>query len=293
MSSSRYTAIISSVSNSFCDSLLDYSVNRFNYHKVLFLTALTAALVQFWVGMVLGIAIPLASVGAVVLHSVLILAGYIFFVKSLKYIPLALIGLIEASSLFLTFMIDAAMGYVELTLYFVLMLSLFVFSIFLFTENSLKKGKDSVKSIKTIGFVYIILSVLLYLAGPYLVKLAAFQGANEIGINLGYYLLAVPYFAYQSFRFGKENKAVSDVAFKRWGNIYVLCLLIGCFEAIYYIFETISFNNDAPTVVIVISQMRAFLLFLLSVVLKTDKFTVKKLIAVLLGSVSVTGIYFS
>ena len=293
MSSSRYTAIISSVSNSFCDSLLDYSVNRFNYHKVLFLTALTAALVQFWVGMVLGIAIPLASVGAVVLHSVLILAGYIFFVKSLKYIPLALIGLIEASSLFLTFMIDAAMGYVELTLYFVLMLSLFVFSIFLFTENSLKKGKDSVKSIKTIGFVYIILSVLLYLAGPYLVKLAAFYGANEIGINLGYYLLAVPYFAYQSFKFGKENKAASDVASKRWGNIYVLCLLIGCFEAIYYIFETISFNNDAPTVVIVISQMRAFLLFLLSVVLKTDKFTVKKLIAVLLGSVSVTGIYFS
>ncbi len=293
MSSNRYTAIISSVSNSFCDSLLDYSVNRFNYHKVLFFTALTAALVQFFVGMVLGIAIPLASVGAVVLHSVLILAGYIFFVKSLKYIPLALIGLIEASSLFLTFMIDAAMGYVELTFYFVLMLSLFVFSIFLFTENSLKKGKDSVKSIKTIGFVYIILSVLLYLAGPYLVKLAAFHGANEIGINLGYYLLAVPYFAYQSFRFGKENKAVSDVASKRWGNIYVLCLLIGCFEAIYYIFETISFNNDAPTVVIVISQMRAFLLFLLSVVLKTDKFTVKKLIAVLLGSVSVTGIYFS
>ena len=293
MSSSRYTAIISSVSNSFCDSLLDYSVNRFNYHKVLFLTALTAALVQFLVGMGLGIAIPLASVGAVVLHSVLILAGYIFFVKSLKYIPLALIGLIEASSLFLTFMIDAAMGYVELTLYFVLMLSLFVFSIFLFTENSLKKGKDSVKSIKTIGFVYIILSVLLYLAGPYLVKLAAFYGANEIGINLGYYLLAVPYFAYQSFKFGKENKAASDVASKRWGNIYVLCLLIGCFEAIYYIFETISFNNDAPTVVIVISQMRAFLLFLLSVVLKTDKFTVKKLIAVLLGSVSVTGIYFS
>lgn len=293
MNPSRYTAIISSISNSFCDSILDYTVSHFNYHRVLFLTSLTAGLIQAIIGLVSGIVLPWTSVVYVMVHAALILTGYIFFVKSLKYIPLALIGLIEASCLFLTFIIDSMMGYVKMTPSFIGLLALFIFSIFLFTEGSQKKGDNTVKKIKTIGFVYIIISVLFYLSGPYLVKLAAQKGANEIGINLGYYLLAVPYFAYQS---QKEKHPSPQPPSKKvnWRkNIYILCLLIGCFEAIYYIFETISFNNDAPTIVIVISQMRAFLLFILSVFLKTDRFTLKKLTAVLLGSFAVIGIYFS
>lgn len=293
MNPSRYTAIISSISNSFCDSLLDYTVNRYNYHRVLFLTSLTAGLLQAIIGLISGIAFPLNSAIYVVVHAALILAGYIFFVKSLKYIPLALIGLIEASSLFLTFMIDSIMGYVKMTPSFIGLLVLFIFSIFLFTESSQKKGTETVKKIRAIGLVYIIISVLLYLAGPYLVKLAAHKGANEIGINLGYYLLAIPYFAYQSQRVKFSNPQPPSKKVVWWKNIYVLCFGVGCFEAIYYIFETISFNNDAPTIVIVISQMRAFLLFILSVILKTDYFTFKKLTAVLLGSIAVIGIYLS
>lgn len=289
----RYTAIISSVANTFCDSLLDYSVNRFNYHKVLFLTALTAAIIQFAAGLFFGLAFPLESLLYIALHSVLILVGYVFFVLSLHYIPIALIGLIEASCLFLTFMIDAALGYVNLSVYFVFMLALFIFSVFLFTQSSLKKEKDNIKKIKKIGFVYITLSILLYLFGPYLVKIAAQKGANEISINLGYYAVAVPYFAYQALKFGKDK---SPHLIKKTNiplNIYSLCFIIGCFESIYYVFETISFNNDAPTIVLVIAQTRAFLLFILSILLKTDKFSFQKLIAVVLGCASVTGIYFS
>ena len=293
MSAYRYTAIISTVANTFCDSLLDYSVNRFNYHKVLFLTALTAAIIQLGAGLFFGLAFPLESIPYIVLHSGLILVGYIFFVLSLKYIPIALVGLIEASCLFLTFMIDAVLGYVNLSAYFVFMLALFIFSVFLFTRSSLKKGKDNVKKIKRIGFVYIGLSILLYLFGPYLVKIAALKGANEISINLGYYALAVPYFAYQALKFGKDNAPLLIKKSNIPLNIYTLCILIGCFESVYYVFETISFNNDAPTIVLVIAQTRAFLLFILSILLKTDKFSFQKLIAVVLGCASVTGIYFS
>lgn len=293
LSAYRYTAIISTVANTFCDSLLDYSVNRFNYHKVLFLTALTAAIIQLGAGLFFGLAFPLESIPYIVLHSGLILVGYIFFVLSLKYIPIALVGLIEASCLFLTFMIDAVLGYVNLSAYFVFMLALFIFSVFLFTRSSLKKGKDNVKKIKRIGFIYIGLSILLYLFGPYLVKIAALKGANEISINLGYYALAVPYFAYQALKFGKDNAPLLIKKSNIPLNIYTLCILIGCFESVYYVFETISFNNDAPTIVLVIAQTRAFLLFILSILLKTDKFSFQKLIAVVLGCASVTGIYFS
>ena len=293
LSDYRYTAVISTVANTFCDSLLDYSVNRFNYHKVLFFTSLTAAIIQLGVGIFFGLAFPVESLPYIVLHSVLILVGYIFFVLSLQYIPIALIGLIEASCLFLTFMIDAALGFVNLSVYFVFMLALFIFSVFLFTQSSLKKGKENVKKIKRIGFVYIGLSILLYLFGPYLVKIAALKGSNEISINLGYYALAVPYFAYQAIKFGKNNAPLLIKKSNIPLNIYSLCFFIGCFEAIYYVFETISFNNDAPTIVLVIAQTRAFLLFILSLLLKTDRFSLQKLIAVILGCASVTGIYFS
>ena len=134
---------------------------------------------------------------------------------------------------------------------------------------------------------------MLYLFGPYLVKIAALKGSNEISINLGYYALAVPYFAYQAIKFGKNNAPLLIKKSNIPLNIYSLCFFIGCFEAIYYVFETISFNNDAPTIVLVIAQTRAFLLFILSLLLKTDRFSLQKLIAVILGCASVTGIYFS
>ena len=69
-------------------------------------------------------------------------------------------------------------------------------------------------------------------------------------------------------------------------------LIVGILEAIYYVFETFSFINDTPTIVIVIEQARVFLLFILSVIFKTDKFTIKKVIALVLGCFSVTGVYF-
>ena len=76
-------------------------------------------------------------------------------------------------------------------------------------------------------------------------------------------------------------------------NFYSLCLLIGILEAVYYVFETFSFINDAPTVVVVIEQMRIFLLFILSVLFKTDSFSLRMTIALCLGVVSVIGVYLN
>ncbi len=288
MSDQRYTAVIATVSNSLCDTVLDYSVNRFNYYKVLFLTAFVAMIGQGVIGFLSEIRVPWVSIPYVLIHAVVILIGYLFFVKSLRYIPIALIGLIEAGSLFLTFMIDTIIGYVEFSVYFMFLLSLFVFSVFLFSGKELQTQKN----MKPKGFLFISLSILFYLTAPYLVKLSGLKGANEIAINLGYYFVAIPYFFYQYQKHRK--KIINTLLIKKhwWNNLYFLCFVIGSLEALYYVFETISFINDVPTVVIVISQMRVFLLFLLSVLFGTDNFTIKKLVALMLGSLSVIGVYF-
>ena len=204
-----------------------------------------------------------------------------------------MVGLTEAGSLFLTFIIDAAIGYIEISLQFTALLFLFIFSIFLFTGNCTQDTKNCIKTVKPVGFVLVLLSVLFYLTAPYLVKISERHGANEISINLGYYAVAVPYFLYQYLKHKKSQTSLSAPTSKWWNNLYILCFIIGTLEALYYVFETISFINDIPTVVIIISQMRIFLLFILSVIFKTDNFTLKKLLALILGSISVIGVYLT
>ncbi len=47
----RYTAVIATVSNSFCDAVLDYAVSRYDYYRVLLWTSFTAFVLQLcWGG---------------------------------------------------------------------------------------------------------------------------------------------------------------------------------------------------------------------------------------------------
>lgn len=292
----RDTAVIATIANSFCDATLDYAVNRFNYHKVLLITTLIAFFGQFSAGIVTNLTFTLNALPYILIHAVLILLGYIYFVRALQFIPIGLVSLIEAGSLFITFIIDAITGYIQITPYFLLMFSLFILSIILFTSECLKKEDLCLKKIKIKGFFFTFASVLLYVAAPYLVKTSHSQGANEIAINLGYYIVAIPYFAHQYLK----SLSATDIPampqtqnYNWWNNFYFLCLIIGGLETLYYIFETFSFINDAPTIVIIIAQMRIFLVFILSVLFKMDKFTLRKAFAMILGMISVIGIYYS
>ena len=288
----RYTAVLATISNSFCDAILDYAVNRFNVHKVMFLTTCIGFLGQLIIGMITGIYCTMAAVPYIALHSLLILFGYVCFVKSLKYTPLALVGLVMSSDLFLTFIIDCILGYIRFSFYFVFMLALFIFAIFMFTENSKRDVSNSFKSVKLIGIIFVLGQVIFYLTAPYIIKISALKGANEIAINIGYYLLSMPYFGYYAF-FGSKNKTKKNITSQWWNGFYFLAVIIGVLEALYYALETFSLINDAPTIVAAIEQMRIFLLFLLSVIFKTDKFTRQKLIALILGFAAVTGLYLN
>ena len=75
-------------------------------------------------------------------------------------------------------------------------------------------------------------------------------------------------------------------------NLDLFIVLIGLFEAIYYIFGTIGYIYETPIIVNIIQEIRVFLLVILSVIFKTDKMNLKKAIAILLGMISITGIYF-
>lgn len=292
MTDKRYTAVLATLFDSASDATLDYAVSRHNIHKMVFLLSLIAGIGQVAIGAFIGIDCTFKALPYVALHGILILLGYICFLKALKYAPIALIGLVQSSELFFTTIIDCLLGYLTLSVRFLALLSLFVFAIALFYINCIKNEKTSVKEVKPIGIILTLGTMFLYVAATYLIKVSAAYGASEITLNLAYYVAALPYFGYLALK-GKDDDT-KNTANPHWYNgFYFLAFAIGILETVFYVLETFSFINDTPTIVMAIKQMGIFVMFFLSVLFKTDKFTPQKLIALILGFVAITGLYFN
>ena len=292
MTDKRYTAVLATLFDSASDATLDYAVSRHNIHKMVFLLSLIAGIGQVAIGAFIGIECTFKALPYVALHGILILLGYICFLKALKYTPIALIGLVQSSELFFTTIIDCMLGYLTLSVRFLALLSLFVFAITLFYINCIKNENTSVKEVKPIGIALTLGTMFLYVVATYLIKVSAAYGASEITLNLAYYVAALPYFGYLALK-GKDDDK-KNTANPRWYNgFYFLAFAIGILETIFYVLETFSFINDTPTIVMAIKQMGIFVMFFLSVLFKTDKFTPQKLLALILGFIAITGLYFN
>ena len=126
---------------------------------------------------------------------------------------------------------------------------------------------------------------MFYGIEPYIIKWANSLGANEVAINFGYSIFAIPFFFIKSRNANKIEKIKDN-------KVIYLVILIGLFESIYYIFGTIGYIYETPIIVNIIQEVRVFLLVILSAIFKTDKINFRKVMAILLGIISIIGIYF-
>lgn len=283
----RVTAVISSIFNSFCDFTLDIAVNKFSIYKVLLYTSIISFVFQILYAFYVGISITAQAIPVILIYGLIILLGYLCYVNALKNIPIGLAALLENLDLFIILIIDILFGNLILTSKFIFLFVLFIISILWFSlETNRVKDEIKFKKIKFVGVFFILLSVLFYGIEPYIIKYANALGANEVAINFGYSVFAIPFFFFQSKKSGVLTKENNNKKF------LILVVLIGFFEAIYYIFGTIGYIYETPIIVNIIQEIRVFLLVILSVVFKTDKMNLKKVIAILLGMISITGIYF-
>lgn len=283
----RITAVVSSVFNSFCDFTLDITVNKYSIYKVLLYTSIISLFFQILYMFYAGISITTKAIPIILIYGLIILLGYLCYVKALKNIPIGLAALLENLDLFIVFIIDIVLGNLILTPKFIFLFVLFIISIVWFSlETNRIKEEIKFKKIKFIGIVFILLSVLFYGIEPYIIKYANTLGANEVAINFGYSFVAIPFFIFKSKTSSASQEENNNKKF------FHLVGLIGLFESIYYIFGTIGYIYETPIIVNIIQEIRVFLLVILSVIFKTDKMNWKKAIAMLLGMISITGIYF-
>lgn len=282
----RLPAIISTVSNSFCDFTLDIAVNKYSMYFILFGTALGSFLFQLIYGIINEVTVTYSSLIFIFINGFCMLLGYIFYVQALKRLPVALTGLIESGSLFAYLFIDFICGYLSINLWFLFLFLMFIVSIFIFSYDTYKeKDKNQIKKIKMSGILILLCSMFFYGLEPYLIKFASNRGANEIGINFGYYFFAIPFFFIMMLKNkNKETKNNNNKAIK-------LIILISFFEAIYYLFGTMGYVNEVAVINAIIQEIRVFLLFMLSIAFGTDKLSLNKAIAIIIGFLSIIGIY--
>lgn len=283
----RIAALVSSIFNSLCDFTLDIAVNKYFIYKVLLYTSIISLFFQILYAFYAGISITTQSIPIILIYGLIILLGYLCYVNALKSIPIGLAALLENLDFFIVLIIDIVLGNLILTSKFIFLFSLFIISVLWFSlETNRIKDEIKFKKIKFIGIVFILLSVLFYGIEPYIIKYANTLGASEVAINFGYSVVAIPFFFFKS--------KTSDVSKEENNNkhFFRLVILIGLFEAVYYIFGTIGYIYETPIIVNIIQEIRVFLLVILSVIFKTDKMNWKKAIAILIGMISIAGIYF-
>lgn len=282
----RVPAIISTVSNSFCDFTLDIAVNKYNMYFILFGTALGSFVIQLIYGIINGVSVTFPSLIFIIANGICMLLGYVLYVQALKRLPVALTGLIESGSLFAYLLIDFVCGYLKINLWFLFLFTMFMLSIFIFSYDTYKqKDENKIKKIKMSGILILLCSMLFYGFEPYLIRFASDVGANEVAINFGYYFFAIPFF----FIMMKKNKTKETKS--NYSGSIKLIILISLFEAIYYLFGTMGYVNEAAVINAIIQEIKVFLLFILSIIFKTDKLSLNKIIAIIIGILSVIGIY--
>ena len=274
-------AFTSAIANTFCDFSLDIAINKYNIYKVLFYTSIISFFFQVIYANQVGISFTINSIPIILFYGLAMFFGYLFYVKSLKSIPIGFASLLENFDLFLVFIIDIVLGYLVLDLKFIILFIIFLISVIWFgIETNKQKEKIKLKELKWIGIGYLILSILFYTTEPYLIKIASNTGANEVAINFGYSIVAIPYFF---IKLKKEQQKGEKLNKK---GIFLI-LLIGLLEGIYYICGTIGFIYETPLIVNIIEELRVFLLILLSAIFKMDQLNLKKIIAMIIGITSV------
>ncbi len=282
----RIPVIISTISNAFCDFTLDIAVNKYNMYFILFGTALGSFIIQLIYGIISGVSITFPSLIFIAANGICMLLGYVFYVQALKRLPVALAGLIESGSLFAYLLIDFFCGYLKINLWFLFLFGVFMLSIFIFSYDTHKqKDENKIKNIKMSGILILLCSMIFYGFEPYLVRFASDAGANEVAINFGYYFFSIPFFLAMMIK--NKTKEQKD---NLKGSIKFI-FLISMFEAIYYLFGTMGYANEAAVINAIIQEIRVFLLFILSIALKIDKVSLAKVIAMIMGILSVIGIY--
>lgn len=283
----KKTAFLWSIFHSIGDSLEEKVLLKFNEAEYL-----------FWVNLVIGIFVVIFSLFnniemsvisffVIILYAFAMVGGDFCYAKAIQTLPIGLANLIDSGSLFIILLCDIFLGYIKPRLIFLILFTIFFIAIYVFSYETNKMKNEIInKKIDLKGIFILITSTIFYASEPYFLKLATSKGGNEFGINLVFYLIAIPIY-YLLFcqerkrnKIEKKNKMAKKMFFK-----YIL--LLGFIYSITTILSAIAYVSGTPIIITLIMKLQLFIVVVISVIQKTDKMNLKKTISLLVGVICI------
>lgn len=281
----KNAALLWSVLHSVGDTLEEKILLKFNEAYYFFWVNLMSGFVTLGFLFFGSIELTFFSFLVLIFYSLAMIGGDYCYAKAIQTLPIGLANLIDSGSLFIILVCDILLGYIRPKLSFLILFVIFFIAIYVFSYETNKMKNEIVsKKIDLKNIFILITSTIFYASEPYFLKLAMSKGANELGINLVFYLVAVPFFYGM---YWKDRKSIAKIKKNESKEFYGLILVLGVIYAITSILNTLAYESGAPVLISLIMKLQVFLVVGISVVRKTDKMNLKKIISLIVGVICI------
>jgi len=279
----KNVALSWSVIHSIGDTLEEKILLNFNEAKYLFWVNVAIGIFVSVFSLFNSIEISFLSFFVVILYAGAMVGGDFCYAKAIQTLPIGLANLIDSGSLFLILLCDIFLGYIKPKLIFLLLFVIFFIAIYVFSyETNKMKSEIKNKKIDLKNIFILITSTIFYASEPYFLKLATSKGGNEYGINLVFYLVAIPIY-YALLHHEKKKQEIKKLEKKERKTFFLNILLLGGIYSITTILSAIAYANGTPIIITLIMKLQLFLVVIISVIRKTDKMNWKKTVSLLVG----------
>ncbi len=284
----KNAAFLWSTIHSIGDTLEEKLLLTFNEMQYLFYMNVTTGIFIVLFSLFNSIEMSIISLGVVLLYTLAMIGGDFCYAKAIQTLPIGLANLIDSGSLFLVLLCDIFLGYIKPKPIFLILFAIFFISIYIFSyETNKMKGEIKNKKIDLKNIFILITSTIFYASEPYFLKLAGSKGANEYGINLVFYLLAIPIY-YFLFKREKKKNRVEKLEGSHKKTFLQTIVLLGFIYAITSILSTLAYNSGTPILITLIMKLQLFFVVVISVIRKTDKMNWKKIVSLIVGVICIT-----
>ncbi len=283
----KKSALLWSVIHSIGDTIEENVLLKFNESKYLFYLNLTIGIFIGFFSLFNHIEMSLISFLVIIIYSLAMVGGDFCYMKAIQTLPLGLANLIDSGSLFLILLCDIFLGYIKPKLIFLILFLIFFIAIYIFSyETNKMKNEITRKKIDLKNIFILITATIFYTSEPYFLKLANSKGANEYGINLIFYLIAIPIY-YILYKREYNKKEIKNIENKDKSIFLRYILLLGLIYAITSILTTWAYDTGTPTLINLIMKLQLFFVVIISVIRKTDKMNIKKTISLIVGVICI------
>lgn len=288
----KNAALLWSTIHSIGDTLEEKLLLKFNEAQYLFWVNLMIGIFVCIFSLFSSIEMSIISFFVIILYAFAMVGGDFCYAKAIQTLPIGLANLIDSGSLFLILLCDIFLGYIEPKLIFLILFAIFFVSIYVFSyETNKMKNEITNKKIDLKNIFILITSTIFYASEPYFLKLATSKGGNEYGINLVFYLVAIPIY-YALYRHEKKKYGVEKIEGKAKKTFVGNIILLGGIYSITTILSAVAYASGTPIIITLLMKLQLFIVVIISVFRKTDKMNLKKIISLIVGVICIAWMTF-